>query len=93
MDGDDFWLRRWRSTYATHCLRERMDLATLRDQMGHKDLKSIERYLKALQQGERGEKVKQVWARAAAAGYRPLCIQRDHWREQEDFPRVGKRIL
>lgn len=65
MNQDEFWLHKWRSTYATHCLRNGMDLATLRDQMGHKDLKSIERYLKALQQDERGEKVRRVWAKAA----------------------------
>lgn len=66
LNPDDFWLHRWRSTYATHCLRNGMDLATLRDQMGHKDLKSIERYLRALQQEERGEKVRKVWAAKAA---------------------------
>jgi integrase/recombinase XerD len=65
MNQDDFWLQKWRSTFATHCLRKGMDLATLREQMGHKDLKSIERYLKALQQDERGEKVRRVWAKAA----------------------------
>lgn len=66
MNPDDFWLHRWRSTYATHCLRNGLDLATLRAQMGHKDLKSIERYLRALQQEERGEKVRKVWAAKAA---------------------------
>jgi len=46
VNQDDFWLHKWRSTYATHCLRNGMDLATLRDPMGHKDLKNIERYLR-----------------------------------------------
>jgi integrase/recombinase XerD len=66
MNPDDFWLHRWRSTYATHCLRRGLDLATLRAQMGHKDLKSIERYLRALQQDERGENVRKVWEAKAA---------------------------
>jgi len=65
MNQDDFWLHRFRATYATHCLRNGMDIASLRDQMGHADLKSIERYLRALDQDKRAEKVTLVWAKAA----------------------------
>jgi integrase len=65
MVQDDWRLHRWRSTYATHCLRQGMDIASLRDQMGHSDLKSIERYLRALDQDKRAEKVTLVWAKAA----------------------------
>ncbi len=63
MNSDDWWLHRWRSTYATHCLRQGMDIASLREQMGHADLKSIERYLRALDQDKRAEKVTLVWAK------------------------------
>jgi len=61
MNPEDFWLHKWRSTYATYCHRHGMDLPTLREQMGHKDLKSIERYLTALKQDELAAKVKAVW--------------------------------
>ncbi len=67
MGQDDWWLHRWRSTFATHCLREGMDIASLRDQMGHSDLKSIERYLRALDQDKRAEKVMLVWQQKRAA--------------------------
>ena len=67
MEQDDWWLHRWRSTFATHCLREGMDIASLRDQMGHSDLKSIERYLRALDQDKRAEKVTLVWQQKKAA--------------------------
>jgi integrase len=65
MNQDDWWLHRFRATYATYCLRQGMDIASLRDQMGHSDLKSIERYLRALDQDKRAEKVTLVWAKAA----------------------------
>jgi len=65
MNQVDFWFHRFRATYATHCLRNGMDIASLRDQMGHADLKSIERYLRALDQDKRAEKVTLVWAKAA----------------------------
>jgi integrase len=61
LNEDDWWLHRWRSTFATHCLRNGMDIASLRDQMGHSDLKSIERYLRALDEDKRAEKVMLVW--------------------------------
>jgi integrase len=67
MDEDGWWLHRWRSTFATHCLRNGMDIASLRDQMGHSDLKSIERYLRALDQDKRAEKVTLVWVKKQAA--------------------------
>lgn len=67
MNPDDWWLHRWRSTFATHCLREGMDIASLRDQMGHSDLKSIERYLRALDEDKRAEKVKLIWNKAKVA--------------------------
>jgi integrase len=67
MNPDDWWLHRWRSTFATHCLREEMDIASLRDQMGHSDLKSIERYLRALDEDKRAEKVMLVWNKTRVA--------------------------
>ena len=67
MNPDDWWLHRFRATYATHCLRESMDIASLRDQMGHADLKSIERYLRALDQDKRAEKVTMIWSKKRKA--------------------------
>jgi integrase len=64
LDKSEFWLHRWRSDHATRCLRGGMDIETLRVQMGHsQDSKSIWRYLEALKDEKRGEKVAQVWAK------------------------------
>jgi integrase/recombinase XerD len=63
LDPDEFWLHKFRSHMATTCLRNGMDIETLRVQMGHSaNSKSIWRYLAALKDEKRAEKVAQVWA-------------------------------
>ena len=62
MDQDKFWLHKFRATYATHCLREGMDLETLRKQLGHRDVESLRRYLEALKGEECMKKVAEIFA-------------------------------
>lgn len=44
---DDFWLHKFRATFATRALRSGVDLRTVQMWMGHTDLESTMRYLKA----------------------------------------------
>lgn len=56
-----FRLHRFRANYATHCLRQGMDLETLRCQMGHRDTESLRCYVDAMKDEERAKKVEEVW--------------------------------
>jgi integrase len=66
LNPDDFWLHRFRSSYATHLLRYGpaigLTLEDIRKQLGHRDVESLRRYIKALEGEERGKKVAQVFA-------------------------------
>jgi integrase/recombinase XerD len=53
-DADDFWLHKFRATFATWHLRAGRDLRTVQHWMGHTDLDSTLRYLKP----NRGEEVR-----------------------------------
>jgi integrase len=57
-----FKLHRFRANFATHCLREGMDLETLRSQMGHRDTESLRAYVEATKGGERAKRVAKVWS-------------------------------
>jgi integrase/recombinase XerD len=46
MDPANFWLHKFRATYATTALRRGVDLRTVQKWMGHSDLESTMRYLK-----------------------------------------------
>jgi integrase/recombinase XerD len=54
LEPDDFWLNKFRATFATWALRAGFDLRTVQDWMGHEDLESTTRYLKP----QRGEEVR-----------------------------------
>lgn len=56
-----FRLHRFRANYATHCLRQGMDLETLREQMGHRDTESLRCYIEALKGEQRAAKVEETW--------------------------------
>ena len=43
---DDFWLHKFRATFATRCLWEGVDLRTVQQWLGHSDMESTMRYLK-----------------------------------------------
>ncbi len=62
MDPKRFWLHKFRATYSTHCLREGMDVETLRKQLGHRDVESLRRYLEALKGEECAKKVAEIFA-------------------------------
>jgi integrase len=72
MDPKRFWLHKFRATYATRCLREGMDLETLRKQLGHRDVESLRRYLEALKSEERAKKVAEIFS-AWRAVNEPAC--------------------
>jgi integrase/recombinase XerD len=54
-DNQDFWLHKFRSTFATRCLWAGVDLRTVQQWLGHSDMESTMRYLKP----SRGEKVRE----------------------------------
>jgi len=47
-----FMPKNFRSTYATNRLRSGYELPELRDQMGHRDMHSVEHYLAAMKSEE-----------------------------------------
>jgi integrase len=57
-----FKLHRFRANFATHCLREGMDLETLRCILGHRDTESLRSYVNTLKGDERAAKMAKVWA-------------------------------
>jgi len=46
LEKDNFWLHKFRSTFATRCLWARVDLRTVQQWLGHSDMESTMRYLK-----------------------------------------------
>ena len=55
MDAEDWWLHKFRATFATLHLQAGVDVRTLQQWLGHKDLASKMRYLKPA----RGERARQ----------------------------------
>ncbi len=62
MDPEKFRLHKFRATYATYCLRNGMDLETLRKQLGHRDVESLRRYLEALKGEDCAKRVAVIFA-------------------------------
>jgi integrase len=46
LDQDNFWLHKFRATFATRCLWAGVDLRTVQQWLGHSDMESTMRYLK-----------------------------------------------
>src|ERR1700716_3443885 len=46
LDEDNFWLHKFRATFATRCLWAGVDLRTVQQWLGHSDMESTMRYLK-----------------------------------------------
>jgi integrase/recombinase XerD len=46
LDKEDFWLHKFRATFATRCLWAGVDLRTVQQWLGHSDMESTMRYLK-----------------------------------------------
>ena len=62
LDPDDFWLHKFRATFATWSLRAGVDLRTVQQWMGHTDLESTMRYLKPNRSQAVRKKVNEIFA-------------------------------
>jgi integrase/recombinase XerD len=61
LDKDDFWLHKFRSTFATRCLWAGVDLRTVQQWLGHSDMESTMRYLKTSRSVKVREKVNEIF--------------------------------
>jgi integrase/recombinase XerD len=61
LDPDNFWLHKFRSTFATRCLAV-VDLATVQLWLGHTDIESTRRYLKPSRSKQTHAKVNEIFA-------------------------------
>ena len=62
MRKEDFWLHKFRATFATRYLWKGEDLRTVQSYLGHTDLESTMRYLKPSRSAEAREKTNEVFA-------------------------------
>ena len=62
LDKDDFWLHKFRSTFATRCLWAGVDLRTVQQWLGHSDMESTMRYLKPSRSQHVRDKVNEIFA-------------------------------
>jgi integrase/recombinase XerD len=62
LDKDNFWLHKFRATFATKNLWAGVDLRTVQLWMGHTDMESTMRYLKPSRSQQTHDKVNGVWA-------------------------------
>ena len=62
LDQDNFWLHRFRATFATRCLWAGVDLRTVQQWLGHSDMESTMRYLKPSRSQHVRNKVNEIFA-------------------------------
>jgi integrase len=62
LDEQDFWLHKFRATFATRCLWAGVDLRTVQQWLGHSDMESTMRYLKPSRSQHVREKVNEIFA-------------------------------
>ena len=62
LDKDNFWLHKFRATFATRCLWAGVDLRTVKEWLGHEDMESTMRYLKPSRSQEVRAKVNEIFA-------------------------------
>jgi integrase/recombinase XerD len=62
LDQDNFWLHKFRATFATRCLWAGVDLRTVQQWLGHSDMESTMRYLKPSRSQQTREKVNEIFA-------------------------------
>jgi integrase len=62
LDSDNFWLHKFRATFATLCLWAGVDLRTVQQWLGHSDMESTMRYLKPSRSQQTREKVNKIFA-------------------------------
>lgn len=58
---EDFWLHKFRATFATRCLWAGVDLRTVQQWLGHSDMESTMRYLKPSRSQQVREKVNKIF--------------------------------
>jgi site-specific recombinase XerD len=61
-DKENFWLHKFRATFATWSLWASVDLRTVRQWLGHPDMESTMRYLKPSRSEKVREKVNEIFA-------------------------------
>jgi integrase/recombinase XerD len=66
LDQDEFWLHKFRATFATWHLWAGIDLSTVQLWLGHKDLASTMRYLKPSRSQATRDKVNATFAAGGA---------------------------
>lgn len=62
LDEGDFWLHKFRATFATRCLWAGVDLRTVQQWLGHSDMESTMRYLKPSRSQHVRDKVNEIFA-------------------------------
>jgi integrase/recombinase XerD len=62
LDKENFWLHKFRSTFATRCLWAGVDLRTVQQWLGHSDMESTMRYLKPSRSEKVRDKVNEIFA-------------------------------
>jgi integrase/recombinase XerD len=62
LDKDNFWLHKFRATFATWSLWAGVDLRTVQQWLGHSDMESTMRYLKPSRSQQVREKVNEIFA-------------------------------
>jgi integrase/recombinase XerD len=61
---EDFWLHKFRATFATRCLGAGVDLRTVQNWLGHSDIESTMRYLKPSRSQQTRDKVNEIFGGA-----------------------------
>lgn len=61
LDKENFWLHKFRATFATRCLWAGVDLRTVQQWLGHSDMESTMRYLKPSRSQQVQEKVNEIF--------------------------------
>ena len=62
LDKENFWLHKFRATFATWSLWAGVDLRTVQQWLGHSDMESTMRYLKPSRSQQTREKVNEIFA-------------------------------
>jgi integrase len=55
-----FWLHKMRDSFASWCLRRKVDLRTIQAWLGHESIEMTARYLATLPDAEQGQKINRV---------------------------------
>ena len=61
LNPENFWLHKFRATFATRCLWAGVDLRTVQQWLGHSDMESTMRYLKPSRSQQVREKVNEIF--------------------------------